>query len=165
MYQLYVSQLCSIRNCTSWCVCQIPIPCQYTRKCTNVGWIIDWYDVCQIGRDYLILFRIIWIDLIQVGVDVIQIDAIQNYRIFAPNFFNFEIILALSIFENYVASRVFNFTFFCAMIQHTPVGKIRRPSDWVKYVEAPLPGPGNMWAYASHGSRWVHTDDIISIPT
>ena len=29
MYWPYVSQWCSLRNCTIWCVCQIPIPWQY----------------------------------------------------------------------------------------------------------------------------------------
>ena len=32
-------------------------------------------------------------------------------HIFAPNFFNFEIIFALRIFETFVASNVFTFTF------------------------------------------------------
>ena len=36
---------------------------------------------------------------------------IQNYRIFAPNFFNFKIILATKVFENSVASSVFTFVF------------------------------------------------------
>ena len=77
---------------------------------------------------------------------------------FVPNFFNFKIILASSIFENAVASRVFNFTYFCTMPWWTFVGKIRRYPDG---VEATL--PVNLWDYASGGSQLVHTDAVITI--
>ena len=74
------------------------------------------------------MVRIDVIPIIRVGVDMIKIDLIQNYRIFAPIFFNFEIIIALSIFENDVVSRVFNAGFYCAMPRIAPVIEIRRPS-------------------------------------
>ena len=66
--------------------------------CMNIVWIIDYFDVIQFG--------VIWIDVNRVGIFVIP-----NYRIFAPNFFNFKIIFALSILENGVAPKVFNFSF------------------------------------------------------
>ena len=84
-------------------------------------------DVIRVG--------VIQIDVIRVGVEVIQIYVIQNYRISMPNFFNFNIIIALRIFENAVASRVLTFTFPCAMPQLTPVGKII--CSYVEDVEAP----------------------------
>ena len=94
---------------------------------------------------------------------MIQIDVIKNYRIIAPNFFNFKIILALSIFENAVASRVFDFNFRCAMPWRAPVGEILRTYERVKYIKSPLSGPVNLRDYASDGYWWVHTDVVISI--
>ena len=131
----------------------------------------------------MIRIRMIW--LIQVGVDVIQIDVIQNYRIFAPNFFNFKIILALRIFENSVVSRVLIFTFLFAVTQGVPVVKIRCPSieedkasdvTWWGSVTAVLPNTailpdssttlqtGNMWRYAPDDSQWDHRNSIIHVP-
>ena len=77
----------------------------------------------------------IQVDVIRFGVDVIQIDLIKNYGIFAPNFFNFKIILSLGIFVNAVASTVFTFNFFCAIPWRATIGDIR--SSYVKEVEAP----------------------------
>ena len=57
----------------------------------------------------------------------------------------------LSIFENFVASKVFTFTFFRAMPRQAPVVDIRVPSDGDKDSEAPLSGPINMWAWDSNG--------------
>ena len=65
------------------------------------------------------------IRVILFGVDVIQINVIQNYRIFAPKFFNFKTILARSIFKNVVSFK--DFTFNYVMPQCDPVGEIRCP--------------------------------------
>ena len=101
--------------------------------------------------------------MIQVDVDGIRIDVIQNHIIFAPKMFNFKIILVISIFENAVASKVFTFTFLCAISLRAPVGEIRRPSDGVEDVKSPLCGTGNLWAYDSDGSWWVHINSVIAI--
>ena len=106
----------------------------------------------------------IWINVIQAGVNLTQIDVIQNCRIFVPNRFKFNIIFTLSIFENDVASTIFTFTFRCAITWLTPVGEILRPSDRVRYVKACPSGSGNLWAYVSDGYQWVHTNAIISVP-
>ena len=114
----------------------------------------------------------IQIDVILVGVDLILIDVIQNYRIFAPNFFNFNIILTPSIFLNAVAFRVFTFTFLRNIPRRAPVGKILYPSIkedratgvswWDSVIDIPPESnsspfgttlhTGNLWAYASDGS-------------
>ena len=60
------------------------------------------------------------IDVVLVGVGVVRIDMIQNYKKIVPNFYNFKIILAPSVFENYVAFRFFTFTFCCAIPQRDP---------------------------------------------
>ena len=131
----------------------------------------------------MIWINAIWV--IWVDVDVIWIDVIKNYRIFAPNFFNFKNILALSIFENVVASKVLTFNFRCIMSQCAPIGDIWRPS--IKYYEDPdvswwynltaIPADtgipsnsrntiqtGNTGAYAPDGSRWVHRHSISCVP-
>ena len=59
----------------------------------------------------MIWINVVWVIWVIVGV--IRIDMIQNYRIFAPNFFNFKIILALSIFGNVLLPR-FSVSFFDA---------------------------------------------------
>ena len=119
--------------------------------------------------------------MIPVSVDVILIDVIQNHRNFAPNFFNFKIILAPNVLENYVTIRVVNFTLIWDIPQRVPDGEIRR--HYTKEVEAPdifwsdavtsiLPYSnystilqnGNLWDCASNVSQWVHMDDIICVP-
>ena len=59
------------------------------------------FDVCQVGRN-----RVVMIQAGVILVDVIPVDVIQ---IVAPIFFNFKIIFRLIIFENSVASRVFTY--------------------------------------------------------
>ena len=54
---------------------------------------------------------------------------------FAPNFFNLNIILALRIFENYIPFRVFTFTFRFSMPRRATVRELQYSS--VKYIEAP----------------------------
>ena len=83
---------------------------------------------------------------------------------FWTQLFNFKIILVLRILENVVASKVLNFTFCFTMPWSAPVGDIRRPYDRVEDVEAPLPGTGNLWDYASDGFRLIHTSTVICIP-
>ena len=86
---------------------------------------------------------------------------IPNYIFFAPNFFNFEIILALIIFENFVASKVFTFTFHCAMPHRYPVYGIRHTADQVEdlavvcYVR--------LWDRDQDGYLWVHPSVVINI--
>ena len=120
---------------------------------------MDLSDVCQIVWNGLIRFGVIWINVNRFGIFVIL-----NYRIFAPNFFNFNIIFAFSIFGNFVASRIFTFTFFYAMPQQAPVGKILNTSDQVEDVAHPLPGPVNMWEWPSNGSWWVYSNLVICVP-
>ena len=85
-------------------------------------------------------------------------------HIFAPNFFNFEIIFALRIFETFVASNVFTFTFCWAMTWRARVGNIRRPADWGKDVTALLPSTDNLWVWASNVSQWVYSNFLIRFP-
>ena len=117
--------------------------------CKNIGWIIDWSDVIRFG-------------VIRVNVNRVRIFVIPNYRIFATNFFNFRIIFALIIFENVVASKVFTFTFCCAMPWIDPVGEIRSPDGGVKDVS--FSGTVSLWDYGSDGSLWVHPSAVINIP-
>ena len=123
--------------------------------------------------------------MIQVGVDVIKINVIQNYKTFAPNFFNFKIILMLNISFNAIVSRVFTFIFLCAMPRRAPVGEIR--CRFVKEAEDPnvswwdsvttilsdiaIPlyssttfHTVNMWHYASNGSPLFYRNAIICVP-
>ena len=86
---------------------------------------------------------------------------IQNYRIFAPNFFNFKIISVLSIFKNIFDSKVFNFTFFCTMPYIYPVGDIRRPADGVEDVAAA--STVILWDCGHYGSLWIHPSAVINI--
>ena len=98
--------------------------------------------------------------MIQVNVGVIRIDAIQNFIIFAPKFFNFKIIISPRIFENDVASRVLNFTYSCTMPLYSYFCEIRRSPYGFEDVEVP-----HLWYYSSTGSRWIYTDAvIINIP-
>ena len=91
--------------------------CQYLLYCTSIGWIMEWSDICWIVWNELIL-----IGVIRINVNWFKIFVIPNYRIFAPKFFNFVIIFALSIFENFVASKVFAFRFHSVMPRRSPVG-------------------------------------------
>ena len=61
----------------------------------------------------------------------------QNFQL--QNYF------ALNIFENVVVSKVFTFTFCCAMFQRAPLGDIWCPSDGVEYIEAPC--NVSLWYY------------------
>ena len=122
---------------------------QYIFYCKNISWIIYWSN----------LYQIVWNEFIQVGVIWINVNCfvifvIPSYRIFARNFFNFKITFALSIFENVVASKVFNFTFCCAMSQQDPLGKIRHRADGVKDVTVAC--TVSIWDYGSNGYLWVH---------
>ena len=100
---------------------------------------------------------------------------------FAPNFFNFKIILALSIFENDVAYKVFTFTFRCAMPRRALVDEIGCPPvkeyealdiswwDSIRTITAESNSSttlqtGNTWDYASDGYQWVHKDGVLRIP-
>ena len=125
----------------------------------NIGWIIDWSNDFRIGWNGIFLLGVICIN-----VNRVWIFFIPSYRIFAPNYFNFGIIFALIIFEIFVASKVFTFTFFCAMPRQAPVVDIRVPSDGDKDSEAPLSGPINMWAWDSNGYWWVHSNSVINVP-
>ena len=86
---------------------------------------------------------------------------IPNYWIFAPNFFNFEIIFALSVFETLFLIKVFNFSFHCSISLKYPVGKIWRSYDQGRDVavvhSVRLEDPNH------HGSLWVHTSEVVNI--
>ena len=85
----------------------------------------------------------------------------SNLQIFCDKFFNFKIIVALSIFDFFVASKVFHkvftFIFHCAIPQ-------RDPAERVEDVAVDQPDTGNLWVWASDGSRWVHYNFVIQFP-
>ena len=91
---------------------------------------------------------------------------IPIYKRFAPNFFNFGIIFAFSLFETFVASkvfhRVFTFTFHCDMQRQAPVGAIRRLDDQVEYDT--VVHYVRLWDRGHDGSLWVHPSEVINIP-
>ena len=124
----------------------------------NIGRIIDLYDVCQIRWNELIWVGVIWIDVNQVGIFVIP-----NYTIFAPNFFNFKIIFALSIFEIVVASKVFAFNSCCTIPQWDPVCEIQRPDYGVK--DNTVDSTVRLWDCGYDGYLWVHPSAVINITT
>ena len=107
---------------------------------------------------------LIWVGVIWINVNRFRIFVIPNFRTFVPNFFNFKIIFALTIFENFVASKVFTFNFRCTMPWQSPVGKAQNPDYQVEDVEAPITGPGNIWAWDYYGSWWVHPNFVIRVP-
>ena len=129
---------------------------QHLFYCKNIGWIIDWSDVCKIVWNNLIQVGVIWIDVNRVGIFVIS-----NYRIFTPKMFNIKTIFALRIFENVVDSKVLAFTFCCAMPWKSPLGEIRLPADVVKDVEDPH--TVSIWDFGSNGSLWFHPSAVINI--
>ena len=105
--------------------------------------------------------------MIQVGVNIINVDQvriflIQKYRTFVPKIFNLEIMFALIMFENFVVSKVFTFTFYCAIPCQAPVGKIRRPADWVEDVSVFI--CVRLWDRGHNGYLWVHPSLVINIP-
>ena len=118
--------------------------------CKNIGWIIDWSDVIRFG-------------VIRINVNRVRIFVIPNYRIFATNFFNFRIIFALIIFENVVASKVFNFTFFCSMQKRPAVCEIQCSADGLKYVAVAC--TVRLWESGHYGFLLVHSSVTINIPT
>ena len=121
--------------------------------------------------------------MIRFCVDVVWIDLIQNYGICAQ-LYQFHNYSCAQHFFNAVAFRVFAFAFCCDMQWRSLVGEIWHPS--VEEVKAPdvywwdsvtailsesnsshfstTLHTGNMWAYASDGSQWVHIDVIIFVP-
>ena len=109
-----------------------------------------------------------WLDL----VDLSQLDLdwresswnICDYKlqIVFAHLSNWQIIIALRNFVNFVASRVFAFTFCCAILWQGHVGDIRRTADGVKYVAAS--STVSIWDYGSNGSLWVHPRALINIP-
>ena len=117
---------------------------------SNRQWLIDliWRDSNQ-GDSSWCWFHSNWRDSILKNFRA-QLFQLQNYSR-AQKFF----------YE--VSSRVFTFNFLWAMPQCAPVGNIQHPSDGVGDVKGPLPSPGNLWAYASSGYWWAHTNAFISI--
>ena len=63
---------------------------QYLFYCTNIVWIMDWSDVCQIGWNDLVRVGVIQINVNRVRIFFIPIynwvGVIPIYRMFAPNF-------------------------------------------------------------------------------
>ena len=99
--------------------------------------------------------------MIRIKMNQVRIFVIPNCRIFVPIFFKFKIIFALIIFENYVASRVFAFTFCCAMPQRSPVGDIQLNFDVVEYVE--VAHTVIIWYCVHDGYLWIHPSAVINI--
>ena len=76
----------------------------------------------------------IHINVNQVGIYLIpiynQVGMIPNLQNFRAQLFKIQNdLFALSIFEIFVTSKVFNFNFYCAMSRQSPVSRIRRPGD------------------------------------
>ena len=99
--------------------------------------------------------------MIQINVNRSRIFVISNYRIFAPNFFNFKIIFALSIFENFVASKVFFFNFRYYMPRQSPVGKIQHYDDGFEYFA--VAHTVILFYCGRDGYLWVHPSAVINI--
>ena len=132
---------------------------------------IDWFGLAG--------FKSMWFELVLMWF---QLTWFKITDFFSPIFSISELFLCSAFFKS-VASRVFNFTFRCAMPQHAFVIKIR--SSPVKKVEAPyfslwdsiitIPPKStsshisttlhtiNLWDYASGTFQWVHTDAIIRV--
>ena len=87
---------------------------------------------------------------------------IPIYRILAPKFFNVQIIFALRIFFNCVVSKFS--TRFPVSFFHFVVPR-KDPAYRVEYVAVDRPGPGNLWAWDSNVSRWVHCNFVIHVPS
>ena len=90
-----------------------------------------------------------------------QVGVIPICRVFAPKFFNFGIIFALSIFENVESFKVFHKVF--TITSHCDMPR-RDPYEQVKYAAVTQPGPGNLWVWDSGGSQWVHSNFFIRLP-
>ena len=105
-----------------------------------------------------------WIDSSQC--DLYQRESSRNFcyaklqKIFSQ-FFNLKIICALSIFENVVASKVFAFTFVCAMLQKSPVGEIQHLDDEFEYVVVAC--TARLWYCGHNGYLLVHISAVINI--
>ena len=86
--------------------------CQYLFCYINVGWIMDWYNVCLIVWNGFIWVGVIHINMNSVDLFLIKIynwfSVVLIYIIYAPNVFNLKIMLALIIFENFVVSKDFH---------------------------------------------------------
>ena len=96
------------------CMYQMYRRWQYLFYFTNIQWIMDWSNIFQIWWNGLI-----WVGVIQINANWFWIFLIPNYRIFAPNVFNFKIIFALSIFD-FVSSR-FSPSLFAAPCHAKPL--------------------------------------------
>ena len=78
-----------------------------------------------------------------------------------PNFFKFEIIFALSIFEIFVASKVFAFTVHCSMPRQALVRKILSPHDQVEDVAVVC--SARFWDCGHNGSLWINPSAVINV--
>ena len=139
------------------CMYQMYQQWQYIFYYTNIGQIIDWSYVCWIFWNGLI-----WFSVIRINVHEFGIFFMTNYRIFAPNFFNFNFFPSLRIFVNSVSSKVFTFTFRWSIPQISPVGQIRRPYYGVKYVTVYC--TVRLRDRGHNGFLWVHPNVVINIP-
>ena len=113
-----------------------------------------WSGVCQSRRN--------WFGVNQAGVIWVGVIGLNmNFRVFAPNLFNFKIILAPRVFEKAVAPSVFTYCF--TIPWRALVGDIQYPCDGFEDVESAL--TSTIWAVAYNGYRWVHTDTVITTPS
>ena len=128
------------------------------------------------------------IQVILVGVDVIRINVIQYYRISAPKFFNFKIILALSILEMLLSPGFFISLFsetchdeLLSEISDLPLSNMPKLQIFIGEVPSPLLCPAfpdisvppdcsttlqtcNLWRYDPSGSWWFHRNSVIYVP-
>ena len=121
-------------------------------------WLNNWLVRCL--SNHLECVDLSWCDLDQRGR--VGIFLIPNYNIFGPNFFNFKIIFTLSIFEEFVASKVSTLTFWYAMSRRDPVGNIRHPYDGFKDVA--VSHTVILWYCGHNWSLWVHPSARLYFP-
>ena len=105
----------------------------------------------------MIRVGVIWINMNWVGIFLIL-----NNRFILPRIFNLIIIFELRILICFVASKVFTFTFSCTMPRRSPIIKILRPYDGVKYVAVSC--TVRLWDSGNYGSLWVHPIAVINFP-
>ena len=129
---------------------------KYILYYTNIGWIIDWSNVCLIVWNGLI-----WVIVIRINVNQLGIFVIPNYRILRPKF-QLQNYCCAQHFWNFFASNVFTCTFHCAMSWWSPVGNTQGPDDGVK--GATVARIFRLWNRGHNGSLWIHPSVVINIP-
>ena len=125
---------------------------QYISHCTNIGWIIYWYNFSK---------RLEW--FYSRRCDSYQLESSWNnkkYRIFSAKIFNFKIIFTLRI-SFFLFPQGLTFTFLCAIPLQYPVGNIQRSADRVEYFTVAF--NVRLWDHDHNGSLWIHPTAVINI--